>query len=171
MSKLRFYVFSIQGAYGALAWLEGKLVLMHTLLPVSRRSTAVGSMRSHAATEDKNPPAWILEVVERVQNYFSGVADDFRDLKLDFSKHTDFQRRIYNALRKIPAGQTISYGELAAKVGSPAAARAVGQAMAKNPIPLIVPCHRVVASNGKMQGFSSERGTDLKQEMLVLESS
>lgn len=81
----------------------------------------------------------------------------------------DFARRIYTELRRVKWGETVTYGELAARAGEPSAARAVGMVMAKNPVPLIVPCHRVVRSDGGIGGFSAPGGADFKKKMLALE--
>ena len=95
--------------------------------------------------------------------YFDGVPTDFAALTLD-PRGTPFQLRVWQELRRIPWGQTISYGELARRVGNPKASRAVGQANAVNPIPLIVPCHRVIAADGSLGGYSS--GLDRKRWLL-----
>ncbi len=95
--------------------------------------------------------------------YFTGVPTDFAALTLD-PQGTPFQLRVWQELRRIPWGQTISYGELARRVGNPKASRAVGQANAVNPIPLIIPCHRVIAADGSLGGYSS--GLDRKRWLL-----
>lgn len=80
-----------------------------------------------------------------------------------------FHRKVYRALCKVPAGKTVTYAELAKRVGSPGAARAVGQAMARNPWPIIIPCHRVVAGNGKLGGYSGRGGVATKRALLAIE--
>ena len=95
--------------------------------------------------------------------YFTGSRTDFAALTLD-PQGTPFQLRVWQELRRIPWGQTISYGELARRVGNPKASRAVGQANAVNPIPLIIPCHRVIAADGSLGGYSS--GLDRKRWLL-----
>ncbi len=98
--------------------------------------------------------------------YYRGEAVAFDD-PLDPSVGTPFQRRVWEALRNVPRGQVISYGELARRVGSPGAARAVGQAMAHNPCPVVIPCHRVVGSGGSLTGFGG--GLEMKARMLKME--
>jgi O-6-methylguanine DNA methyltransferase len=88
---------------------------------------------------------------------------------LDLSRGTDFQQRVWDALLRIPAGHTKSYGEIAEAVGEPKAARAVGAACGSNPIPVIIPCHRVLAANGKRGGYSGAAGW--KEKLLVLEGA
>lgn len=106
------------------------------------------------------------DLIERFQAYFSGRRVEFAD-KPDFSGATPFQRDVWRITKLIPYGQTRSYQWVAAQMGKPGAARAVGQALGKNPLPIIVPCHRVVASNGGMGGFTG--GTEMKKNFLALE--
>jgi len=114
-------------------------------------------------TEDKTP---FKEVVRQLEAYFDGKLKDF-DLPLILDG-TEFQLLVWNNLRKIPYGETISYGQLAKRIGSPDAARAVGLANGSNPIPIIIPCHRVIGSNGDLTGFGG--GLPLKKKLLALES-
>ncbi len=102
----------------------------------------------------------------RFRAYFSGIEVDFPD-KLDFSGTTPFRREVWEATRGIAYGQTRSYAWVAAQIGKPKAARAVGQALGANPFPVIVPCHRVIASDGSLHGFAG--GLDMKAKMLALE--
>jgi methylated-DNA-[protein]-cysteine S-methyltransferase len=109
-------------------------------------------------------------LVDDLQRYAAGEPVDFSNVAIRLDHLTPFGRRIVAACRRIPFGQTRSYGELAALCGSPGAARAVGQVMAKNRYPLIVPCHRVLASDGKLGGFSAPDGLRMKKRLLALES-
>jgi len=112
-------------------------------------------------------PVHLMPLVQAVRQelaaYFAGVRTDFAGLTLD-PRGTPFQLRVWQELRLIPWGQTISYGELARRVGNPKASRAVGQANAVNPLPLIIPCHRVIAADGSLGGYSS--GLDRKRWLL-----
>ena len=110
-------------------------------------------------------------LVTRLQEYADGTADDFSDILVDMEHLTRFGRRVVKACRGIPYGTTASYGTLAQKAGSPKAARAVGQCMASNRIPLIVPCHRVVGVGGRLGGFSAPGGVRVKRRLLDLENS
>lgn len=114
-------------------------------------------------------PASIADVIRRLKAYAAGAKVDFRDIAIDESHLTDFGRRIVRACRRIARGRTRSYGELASASGSPGAARAVGQVMAKNRYPLVVPCHRVLASSGRMGGFSAPQGLTMKRRLLSME--
>jgi methylated-DNA-[protein]-cysteine S-methyltransferase len=114
----------------------------------------------------KQGKAPFAEVIRQLQAYFRGELRQF-DLPLAL-KGTEFQRRVWNALREIPYGETISYLQLAERIGSPKAVRAVGLANGSNPIPIIVPCHRVIGSDGSLTGFGG--GLSTKKKLLDLES-
>lgn len=101
------------------------------------------------------PPPLVRELIRKVKAHLKGHAQDFSAIPLNFPGISGFMLSVYRAAQKIPAGTVATYGELAAVVGKPNAARAVGSALGKNPIPLIVPCHRVIASSGRLGGFSA----------------
>lgn len=113
---------------------------------------------------------WNRSLVRRLEAYAEGEADDFRDVAIDPGPQTEFRRLVIDHCRQIPPGSTLTYGELAARAGRPRAARAVGNCMAANRIPLIVPCHRVVGADGGLRGYSANGGLRLKQNLLDLES-
>ena len=108
----------------------------------------------------------VARAVRQLKEYFAGKRADF-DLPLA-PEGTEFQRTVWKQLREIPYGETISYGELAKRVGNPKASRAVGAANGSNPIPIVIPCHRVIGSNGKLTGFGG--GLPTKEKLLALES-
>ncbi len=110
-------------------------------------------------------PERLRPLFRQLEDYFAGRALAF-DLPLDLRRLTPFQREVLEAACRIPPGQTASYGELARWVGRPRAARAVGQAMARNPIPLVIPCHRVIASDGSLGGYGGEEGLAVKAWLL-----
>lgn len=114
-------------------------------------------------------PADVTAWARSVCAYFEGEPVDLSFIPLDMSDLTETEQAIYTALRLVPYGQTTTYGELAARIGQPGAARAVGMAMARNPWPLVVPCHRVLAKGGALHGFSAPGGLDTKRRMLVME--
>lgn len=107
-------------------------------------------------------------IVRELRRYFRGVPTDFRDVRLDLRGTTDFERRVYEATRSIPFGKVASYGQIAKAIGEPRAARAVGNALHKNPISIVVPCHRVVASDG-LGGYGNN--IELKKRLLRLEGA
>jgi len=122
----------------------------------------------HGALVDTPPPA-IAELIKKIQVHLQGVRQDFSEVKVDLGSVPPFAQQVYNATRKIPAGQTMTYGQLAKAIDRPGAARAVGQALGRNQIPLIIPCHRVLAAGGKAGGFSAPGGLVTKALLLALE--
>jgi methylated-DNA-[protein]-cysteine S-methyltransferase len=109
-------------------------------------------------------------VMRRLQAYAAGVPDALDNVPVELGPCEGFQRRVLEECRRIPYGRTISYGELAAKAGSARAARAVGNCMAANKIPLLIPCHRVVCFNGRFGSYSAAGGTSMKRRLLAMES-
>jgi methylated-DNA-[protein]-cysteine S-methyltransferase len=114
---------------------------------------------------------WNPKLVRRLQAYADGAIDDFRDVAIDTSGLSPFERRVVEHCRQIPFGETLTYGELAALAGSPRAARAVGNVMRTNRTPLVVPCHRVVASGGKIGQYSACGGQRTKLRLLESEAT
>jgi|LSQX01.2.fsa_nt_gb methylated-DNA-[protein]-cysteine S-methyltransferase len=132
------------------------------------REAALGalevSVRPDRPAGSVDPP-----LIERLAAYAAGEPVDFRAVAVDFNGRTPFQRRVASACREVLFGQTTTYAALAASAGSPKAARAVGQCLASNRVPLIVPCHRVLGSDRRLGGFSAPGGIDLKRRLLELE--
>jgi methylated-DNA-[protein]-cysteine S-methyltransferase len=122
-----------------------------------------------AVGEVQSLPASQHDLVVRLRQYATGEPVEFNDIQLDDAFLTPFGRRVVAACRRIPRGQTRTYGQLAAVAGSPGAARAVGRVMASNRFPLVVPCHRVVGANGSLGGFSAPKGLAMKRRLLELE--
>ena len=139
--------------------------LRATTLPRKSREDALGEVLALGASEEA-PERQLNGLPDRLRRYTRGEAVGFPDA-LDFHGVSPFQQSVWEATRDIPRGQTCSYAELAARVGRPGAARAVGQAMAHNPWPIVVPCHRVVASDGRLGGYGG--GLDMKERLLRLE--
>jgi len=106
-----------------------------------------------------------------VRDYFDGKRVSFNSVAVSQNGSAPFEKTVYKALRKIRYGSTVSYSELAAKAGSKGAARAAGTAMSKNRVPLIIPCHRVIKSDGSPGKFTSDGGTTLKRKMLSMEAT
>lgn len=130
---------------------------------------------SSRASQETAPPArrcegevgtWMASTRAALEDALSGRKPG-RLPPLDLSAGTPFQREVWRAMLSIPPGKTMSYGEIARKIGCPGAARAVGQACGANPIPVLIPCHRVLASGGRLGGFSG--GLDWKRRLLGLE--
>jgi methylated-DNA-[protein]-cysteine S-methyltransferase len=124
----------------------------------------------HCDTEKASaPPRAIAGLIKRIGKHFDGDLQDFRDVVVDLDGVAPLGRQIYEAVRQIPVGRTRSYGEIAHDVGRPAAARAVGNALKKNPVALIIPCHRVLAAGGRPGGFSAHGGMATKASLLAAE--
>ncbi len=122
--------------------------------------------------DSTQPPSWLQPLLPRVQRHLQQGGEDFADVPLAWSQVSAFQKRVYRAALKIKSGQTATYGDLARAIGeTPAVGRAVGNALGKNPWPLLVPCHRFVGANGKMTGFSAPGGIDTKLQLLSIEGS
>jgi methylated-DNA-[protein]-cysteine S-methyltransferase len=116
-------------------------------------------------------PRFVAEAIDGIVAVMAGTSHDLRSVPLDERGINDFRRAVYAATRDIPAGTTRSYGEVARAMGRPDGARDVGSALARNPFPVIVPCHRVVAANGALTGFSAPGGPQTKRRMLELEGA
>lgn len=129
--------------------------------------------RSKTGRLSRQPPSTggLSVLVGRLQAYAAGSPDDFRDILLDPGPVSAFQQRVLAACRQIPYGSTTTYAELAGKAGSPGAARAVGNCMAGNRIPLVTPCHRVVRSDGQVGLYSAPGGSKTKCKLLWLEAN
>ncbi len=109
------------------------------------------------------------EYIHQIQEYLAGERKSF-DLPIDWSVMTSFQKKVLKATSEVPRGETRTYGEIAIQVGNPKAARAVGRAEATNPIPVVMPCHRVISSDGKLHGYSGHGGLETKAWLLALEA-
>lgn len=116
-------------------------------------------------------PTRIEEVIEKARRHLARDLQDFHDVPIDWDRYEPFARRVYQAALDIPVGQTRTYGQLAKTVNEPQAAQAVGQALGSNSIPLIIPCHRILAANGKMGGFSAPGGLHTKEKLLLIEGA
>jgi len=137
----------------------------------TRQATESRMMRKCGSNHLAVPPQQIAGVIERIRKHLEGEVQDFRDVAVDLEGATSFFRQVYEITREIPAGQMRTYGEIAKAAGQPGAAQEVGQAMAKNPVPIIVPCHRVSAAGGKLGGFSAPGGPATKAKLLALEGA
>ncbi len=152
----------------AIAW--SGVAIVGTALPGSDEAATVRSVtRSCADAQEAGTPAWVRDVIDRIARLLSGEAAHFDDVPLALDGANGFEREIYRAASAIPHGQTRTYGQLAAAIGQPGAARAVGRALGRNPIPIIIPCHRIVAANGRTGGFSAPGGISTKMKLLEIE--
>jgi methylated-DNA-[protein]-cysteine S-methyltransferase len=157
------------GACG-IAW-AGAVVTGMQLPEVDVAATRARIARRHAEAAEAEPPAAVKEITARVRRLLAGGHDDLADVAIDLDALPAFHRRVYEVARAIPPGATLTYGEVAARLGEPGAARAVGHALGRNPFPIIVPCHRVLAADGRMHGFSAHGGTTTKRRLLLIEGA
>jgi methylated-DNA-[protein]-cysteine S-methyltransferase len=142
----------------------------HLQLPeADRAATERRLARSAGRDAPDDPPEHVAQAIASLKDYFAGKPVDFSSVALDLAGMSSFHRQVYQALRRVGFGRTISYGELARQLNPPGVARAVGQAMGHNPLPVIIPCHRVLASGQKIGGFSAFGGTTTKERLLALE--
>jgi methylated-DNA-[protein]-cysteine S-methyltransferase len=117
------------------------------------------------------PPSSVKEAINAIVALLEGRPSDLKSIALDLRSVPPFHRKVYEAARSVAPGSTLSYGELAERIGSPGAARAVGQALARNPFAIIVPCHRVLAAGGRLGGFTANGGLTTKTRLLSLEGT
>ena len=135
------------------------------------RETRARMLQRFPAAGEAQPPPEVQRVIDRIVALLRGEASDLSTIALDMEEVPAFHRRVYEVARAIPSGMTLSYGEIAARAGAPGAARAVGQALGRNPFPIVVPCHRVLAAGGKIGGFSAQGGVATKRRMLAIEGA
>lgn len=165
-AEQRCVVFLSDLGWIVVAWLGEEV----TLISFGHDSPAAAAKRSDVEPVDADEvPRWVAKLVEKIKRFAAGKKVDWSDVRLAWGRQSEFQRKVQRACQKIPRGEVLSYGELAAAAGSPGAARAVGSVMRNNRFPLVIPCHRVVASGGKVGGFSCPSGVGMKEKLLALE--
>jgi methylated-DNA-[protein]-cysteine S-methyltransferase len=151
-----------------IVWGEHGLKGVH--LPDANPARTRGSVvRRFPGASPGAPTPDVQLAIDGIVALFRGEKRDLREIVLDFEGQPDFNRRVYALARTIPPGTTLTYGEVAMRLGTPGLARAVGQALGQNPWPIVVPCHRVLAADGGMGGFSAPGGVSTKRRMLEIE--
>lgn len=152
-------IYAVPTPYGSLSiGISGRAVLFLKL---------PGRRRGNPRPEKSLRPSFFPTLARRLNRYFAGKTVSFRCVRVDRTSCPPFTRRVLQACSRIPYGRTLSYGELAEKIGAPRAARAVGNVLASNRVPVIVPCHRVIRSDGKIGRYSG--GTGWKRRLLAME--
>ena len=164
--EVKVAIDSCQTAWGWVGMASSPGGLLALTLPEPTQERAVKPLLERWGKEQLYNGPRLDGLKTKLQQYFDGQRVLFDD-PLDLRGATAFQRRVWSAVRDIPYGETRSYGQIARQAGSPGAARAVGQAMAANPLPIVVPCHRVIGSGGNLCGFGG--GLDLKRRLLEME--
>ena len=166
-STAHFCLFDTAFGMCGIAWSERGLTALQ--LPEAEPDATRARLERRGAVEAEPPPA-VAEAIALVRTYFDGAETDFSGLALDLPDSASAERRrIYDVARALRWGETASYGDVAKRAGMPGGARVVGQAMAQNPLPIVIPCHRVLAAGDKLGGFSAFGGTVAKERLLVLE--
>jgi methylated-DNA-[protein]-cysteine S-methyltransferase len=170
MTEPGFALFDTAIGACAIAW-SGRGVLGVQLPAANAAKTRARMQRRFPRAGEIAPPADVQPAIDGIVALLRGGAVDFSDVALDLDGIPAFNRRVYEVARTIAAGATLTYGEIAKRLGVPLEAREVGQAMGQNPFPLIVPCHRVLAAGGKLGGFSAPGGVATKRRLLAIEGA
>ncbi len=169
MTTHAFTLFDTAIGRCGIAWSERGIASVQ--LPEACASeTRARVLRRFPDAREAPPPPDVQDVIESIGALLRGDARDLSGVVLDMDRVPSFHRRVYEIARTIPPGTTLSYGDLAARLGTPGAARAVGQALGRNPFAIVVPCHRVLAAGGKTGGFSANGGVATKLRLLAIES-
>jgi methylated-DNA-[protein]-cysteine S-methyltransferase len=170
MSELSFALFGT--AIGACAIVWSARGIAGVQLPEASESATRGRVsRRFPAARETAPPPMVQDAIDGMTALLRGERRDLAGIVIDDGHVPEFNRRVYAIVRKVPPGATITYGEIAERLGDKALARAVGQAMGENPTPVIMPCHRVLAAGGKTGGFSAPGGVVTKLQLLTIEGA
>jgi methylated-DNA-[protein]-cysteine S-methyltransferase len=170
MNESSFALFDTAIGSCAIAW--GAHGIIGVQLPEANEArTRARMQRRFPGGREAAPPAEVGRVIDGIVALMRGEAVDFSAVALDMERVPPFNRRVYEVARTISCGATLTYGEIAKRLGVPAEAREVGEAMGRNPFPIIVPCHRVLAVGGKLGGFSAPGGVATKRRLLAIEGA
>lgn len=137
----------------------------------SEAATVARVLRRFSGAREETPPAEVQQAIDGIVALLAGERRDLSGIVIDDARISDFNRQVYSVVRTIPPGATMTYGEIAERLGDKTLARAVGQAMGENPTPIIMPCHRVLAAGGKTGGFSANGGVTTKLRLLTIEGA
>jgi methylated-DNA-[protein]-cysteine S-methyltransferase len=170
MTAQGFAIFDTPIGACGVAWNARGIVGLQLPGPTAERTRARLRHRWTGAAEATPPPV-VQRAIDRVLALLNGEAVDLSDVPLDLEGAPEFHRRVYEVARTIPPGHTMTYGEIAKQLGAPQESREVGQALGRNPIAIIVPCHRVLGAAGKMGGFSASGGVATKRRILEIEGA
>ena len=169
MAAQAFTLFETPLGHCGIAWSERGIVGVQ-LPEGSEVQTRARLLQRFPEAREAPPPTEAQPAVDGIIALLRGEASDFSSVELDMNAVAPFHRRVYESARAISSGATVSYGEIASRIGSPGASRAVGQALARNPFPIIVPCHRILSAGGKLGGFSANGGIGTKLRLLSMEN-
>jgi methylated-DNA-[protein]-cysteine S-methyltransferase len=170
MSVQGFALFDTPIGTCAIAW-SGRGIIGLQLPEPNPAATRARVRRRWPGVAEAAVSAGVQRAIDRVKALLAGGAVDLADIPLDLDAAPEFHRRVYEVARTIPPGRTMTYGEIARRLGVPHESREVGQALGRNPVAIIVPCHRVLGADGKMGGFSANGGVSTKRRMLEIEGA
>ncbi len=170
MTVQNFAVF--ETALGACGIIWNARAIAGVQLPdANEAATRARIARRHPGAQEAGAPPHVQRAIDGIVALLSGEPHDFGDVALDFGNASDFNRKVYDIALTIPPGRTMTYGEIAERLGDKLLARDVGTALGQNPIPIIMPCHRVLAAGGKSGGFSGAGGVVTKLRLLSIEGA
>jgi methylated-DNA-[protein]-cysteine S-methyltransferase len=165
-----YHLFDTDIGRCGIAW-GGGAVIAFALPGACDDDTLRQLLRRRADAAPVEPDGFVAAAIAGVRRLLSGEKLDLSDVPVDLSMLSDFEQRALDELRRVRHGETVTYGELAARLGVPRAAQAVGAAMGRNPVPVIIPCHRVLAGSGRTGGFSAPGGVTAKFRLLQIEQA
>ena len=170
MTDQHFTLFDTAIGACAIAW--GPRGIHSVQLPMASEAKTRARIRQrHGDIPEAPPPVAVQRAIDRIVALLAGQSDDLMDIELDLEDVPAFHRGVYDIARTIPPGQTMTYGDIAKRLGGVELARDVGQALGRNPCPIVVPCHRVLAAGNKPGGFSANGGVVTKLKMLEIEGA
>jgi methylated-DNA-[protein]-cysteine S-methyltransferase len=170
MTGYSFAIFDT--AIGACGVVWGPRGINGVQLPMgNEEKTRYRIVQRYGEIVEAQPPAEVQHAIDAMIELLEGKPNDLRDIVLDLNGVPDFNRSVYDIARAIPPGQTMTYGDIAKRIGGVEMSRDVGQALGHNPFPIVVPCHRVLAAGGKPGGFSANGGVATKLKMLAIEGA
>jgi methylated-DNA-[protein]-cysteine S-methyltransferase len=170
MTDLGFALFDSAIGCCGIVWSDCGVVAVR-LAEGGENATRDRIQRRYPTSRETAPPAGMKRAIDDIVGLLRGEPRDLSSVRIDTAGIADFNRRVYEIARTIPAGSTLTYGEIAERLGDGNLARDVGQALGQNPVPIIVPCHRVLAAGGKMGGFSAPGGVRTKLRLLTIEGA
>lgn len=170
MTDQHFALFDSKIGLCAIAW--GPRGINGTQLPMGGEAKIRTRIsQRHADASEAEPTVEVQQAIDRITKLLAGERDDLTDIPLDLDGVPDFNRGVYAIARTIPPGKTVTYGDIAKQLGGVELSRDVGQALGRNPCPIVVPCHRVLAAGNKPGGFSANGGVVTKLKMLEIEGA
>ena len=170
MANQHFHLFETTIGPCAVVW-EGERFIGAQLPERDEAAARKRLERRFPEADETEAEGFVAEAVAGIRALFDGEKRDLSHLPVALESVSDFNRKVYEVALAIPHGETLTYGEVAQRIGDPGAARAVGVALGQNPWPIIVPCHRILAAGGKTGGFSAEGGVEIKLRILTIEKA